>query len=99
MTSRKADIPLNSRLTAYVTREQGAAELQVSPSTWDEMVECGQLPPPLRLGRYGTILRWRWVAVDNRLSKEDTDHHLSGAEPYFREQAGGTTKDIERDAA
>ena len=33
MTARKADIRLNSRLTAYVSRESGAAELQVSPST------------------------------------------------------------------
>lgn len=99
MTSRKADIPLNSRLTAYVSREQGSAELQVSPSTWDEMVECGQIPPPHRLGRFGTILRWRWMDVDKRLSKEDTDHHVNTEEPYFREQAGGTTKDIKRDAA
>jgi hypothetical protein len=37
MTTRKADIPLASRLTAYGTHEGGAAELQVSPSTWDEM--------------------------------------------------------------
>lgn len=100
MTSRKADIPLNSRLTAYITREQGAAELQVSPSTWDEMVECGQLPPPLRLGRYGTILRWRWADVDKRLCKDDTGlHHVGDEQPFFRERAGGTTKDIKRDAA
>ena len=37
MTTRKANIPLTSRLTAYVTHEGGAAELQVSPSTWDQM--------------------------------------------------------------
>ena len=35
MTARKADIPVTSRLTAYGTHEGGAAELQVSPSTWD----------------------------------------------------------------
>ena len=67
MTTRKADIPLTSRLTAYVTREEGAAELRVSPSTWDEMVECGQIPPPRRLGRSGNILRWRWADVDKHL--------------------------------
>ena len=44
MTARKTDIVLSARLTAYVTREEGAAELRVSPSTWDEMVECGQVP-------------------------------------------------------
>lgn len=50
MTVRKSDIPLNSRLTAFVSRETGAAELQVSPSTWDAMEECGQLPKPYLLG-------------------------------------------------
>jgi hypothetical protein len=99
MTSRKADIPLNSRLTAYVTRERGAAELQVSPSTWDEMEDCGQIPPPLRLGRFGTILRWRWANVDKCLCKDDTDHNVSDEGPYFVERAGGTTKNIKRAAA
>jgi predicted DNA-binding transcriptional regulator AlpA len=61
MTTRKADIALTSRLTAYVTREEGAAELRISPSTWDELVEAGQIPKPVRLGRLGTILRWRWA--------------------------------------
>ena len=37
MTTRKADIRLTSRLTAYVIHEGGAAELQVSPSTCDEL--------------------------------------------------------------
>ena len=55
MATRKTDIALSPRLTAYITREEGAAELRVSPSTWDEMVECGQLPKAIRLGRMGTI--------------------------------------------
>jgi hypothetical protein len=63
MTARKADIVLSPRLTAYVTREEGAAELRISPSTWDELVETGQIPKPVRLGRLGTILRWRWADV------------------------------------
>jgi predicted DNA-binding transcriptional regulator AlpA len=97
MTARKADIPLTFRLTAYVTREQGAAELQVSPSTWDDMVACGQLPKPRRLGRMGSILRWRWTDVDNRLRGDDAYH--ADPEPFFREQAHGTTKDRKREAA
>ena len=94
MTTRKADIPLTSRLTAYVTREEGAAELRVSPSTWDEMVECGQLPRPIRLGRMGTILRWRWADVDRSLRGEDADP----PEPYFRGSGNGTAKDGKRNA-
>ena len=91
MTSRKSDIPLNSRLTAYVTREQGAAELSISPSTWDELVDCGQLPKPIKLGR---MLRWRWADVDNQLRGED--RHCPDQEPYFREQSNGTQKDCRR---
>jgi predicted DNA-binding transcriptional regulator AlpA len=95
MTTRKADIPLTSRLTAYVTREEGAAELRVSPSTWDEMVECGQLPKPIRLGRMGTIHRWRWADVDRALRGDDPEP----LEPYFRGLKNGTAKDRKRETA
>jgi predicted DNA-binding transcriptional regulator AlpA len=89
MTVRKADIPLNSRRTAYVTREQGAAELQVSPSTWDEMVERNLLPKPHLLGPRRNIPRWCWAEVDEAIRKSgrylDQDD-----EPYFRERESGT---------
>ena len=73
MTARKADIVLPPRLTAYVTREEGAAELRISPSTWDEMVDCGQIPRPIRMGKMGTIKRWRWADVDSRLRRDDAE--------------------------
>jgi predicted DNA-binding transcriptional regulator AlpA len=95
MTTRKADIGLSPRLTAYVTREEGAAELRVSPSTWDEMVACGQLPKPIRVGRMGTILRWRWADVDRTLRNDDAD----APEPYFRGPANGAAKSGKRDVA
>jgi predicted DNA-binding transcriptional regulator AlpA len=95
MTARKSDIALSPRLTAYVTREEGAAELRVSPSTWDEMVECGQLPQPILMGRMGTIKRWRWADVDSRLRNDDAP----SPEPYFRGVANGQAKDRKRDAA
>jgi predicted DNA-binding transcriptional regulator AlpA len=96
MTTRKSDIALPPRLTAYVTREEGAAELRISPSTWDELVERGDLPKPIRLGRMGTILRWRWADVDSRLRGDDAD---PPDEPYFRGVGNGTAKDRKRDAA
>jgi predicted DNA-binding transcriptional regulator AlpA len=95
MTARKSDIALPPRLTAYVTREEGAAELRISPSTWDEMVACGQLPRPIRMGRLGTIKRWRWVDVDSHLRGDDAD----APEPFFREPSNGTAKDRKRNAA
>jgi predicted DNA-binding transcriptional regulator AlpA len=101
MTIRKSEIALASRLTAYVTREEGAAELRVSPSTWDEMVDCGQLPKPHRLGRMESILRWRWANVDSRLrGLSGQDDHHADPEPYFRERVRhGTTKERKREAA
>jgi predicted DNA-binding transcriptional regulator AlpA len=95
MTARKADIALTPRLTAYVTREEGAAELRISPSTWDEMVNCGQIPRPIRMGKMGTVKRWRWVDVDSHLRNDDAEL----PEPYFRGSANGTTKDRKRDVA
>jgi predicted DNA-binding transcriptional regulator AlpA len=97
MTARKSDIPLSSRLTAYVSREHGAAELQVSPSTWDDLVECGQIPPPLRLGKMRAILRWRWADVDKHLSQDKASD--SDREAFFRERVNGTAKDGKRHAA
>jgi predicted DNA-binding transcriptional regulator AlpA len=95
MTKRRADIVLSPRLTAYVTREEGAAELRVSPSTWDEMVECGQLPRPVRMGKMGTIKRWRWADIDSSLRNDDAD----SPEPYFRRVGNGPAKDRKRDVA
>jgi predicted DNA-binding transcriptional regulator AlpA len=89
MTVRKADIPLNSRLTAYVTREQCAAELQVSPSTFDEMVDRGLLPKPHLLGPHRNLPRWCWAEVDEAIRK--LGRYLDqDDEPYFRERESGT---------
>jgi predicted DNA-binding transcriptional regulator AlpA len=95
MTVRKSDIALPPRLTAYVTREEGAAELRISPSTWDEMVDCGQIPRPIRMGKMGTVKRWRWADVDSSLRNDDAEL----PEPYFRGSANGTAKDRKRDVA
>ena len=47
MTLRKKDNLLRGdRTPAYVDRETGAADLRVSPDTWDQWVKEGRLPPP-----------------------------------------------------
>jgi predicted DNA-binding transcriptional regulator AlpA len=92
MTTPKAEIKLSSRLTAYVTREEGAAELRVSPSTWDDMVDGGILPKPRMLGRMRNIPRWCWAEVDEAIRNGHAKTYLQPEEPYFREQAGGPTK-------
>jgi hypothetical protein len=98
MTVRKCDIPLNSRLTAFVSRETGAAELQVSPSTWDEMEKCGQLPKPHFLGANKDIKRWLWAEVVARIVGEEIAGEQQ-SEPFFRGLASGTTKERKRETA
>jgi hypothetical protein len=97
---RKTDIRLNSRVTTFVSRESGAAELQVSPSTWDEMERRGQLPKPYLIGPNKDIKRWWWDEVVRTIVGE----RIAGAddqrrEPFFRALASGTTKERKREAA
>jgi hypothetical protein len=99
MTHRKADIRLNSRVTAFVSRDSGAAELQVSPSTWDEMVACGQLPKPYLLGPNKDIKRWLWVDVVKRIVGEEIGDDHQEREPFFRGLTGGTTTERKREVA
>ncbi|WP_315797653.1 hypothetical protein [Bradyrhizobium sp. SZCCHNRI3043] len=68
MTVRKADNLLRGdRTPAYVDRETGAAELLISPDTWDQWVKEGRLPRPCDTFPSGTP-RWRWEDVDRKLA-------------------------------
>jgi hypothetical protein len=67
MTTPKSDLPLPARTPAYVDREVGAAELRISPETWDKWVKAGLLPPPAP-GFPESTPRWRWEDVDGKLS-------------------------------
>jgi hypothetical protein len=97
MTTRKANIQLASRLTAYVTREEGAAELRISPATWDDMAACGLLPKPYLVGPNKDMKRWRWCEVDDRIAGED--RQADREEPFFRGLANGPKKERGRDSA
>jgi hypothetical protein len=85
MTVRKASLPLPPRTPAYVSREVGAAELCVSPETWDRMVAAGELPKADK--RFlGTMPRWEWAAVqvhlrgDNERATMQEDVYVRGAD-------------------
>jgi hypothetical protein len=67
LTIRKGDLPLPTRTPAYVSREVGAAELLISPQTWDRWVEDGILPQPAP-GFPSSTPRWRWADVDRKLA-------------------------------
>jgi hypothetical protein len=64
--------PRGERPAAYVSREGGAAELGISPETWDRWVEAGTLPAKSP-GFPEKSPRWRWADVDRKLSGEATE--------------------------
>ena len=94
MTVRKTDNLLRGdRTPAYVGREIGAAELQISPDTWDQWVKEGRLPPPSDAFPSGTA-RWRWEDVDRKLSGykvADTGAAMRGLRTLARRRESGVT--------
>lgn len=89
MTARKTENLLRGdRTPAYVGRETGAAELQISPDTWDQWVKDGRLPPPCDTFPSGTP-RWRWADVDRKLSGQtvsSSDAAVAGAANFAKKK-------------
>jgi len=106
MTVPKRDLaPRGERPPAYVSREVGAAELGVSPETWDRWVQNGTLPPRAP-GFPENSPRWRWADVDRKLSGRVNggtapEKPKPSADPYLAGLANihGKKKDRERAAA
>jgi hypothetical protein len=68
VTTRKRNlVPRGDRPPAFVDRETGAAELRISPETWDRWVAEGTLPASAPGFPEGSP-RWRWEDVDKRLT-------------------------------
>ena len=91
MTTRKDKLALTSRLTAFVTKEEGAAELRISPSTWDDMVKQQQLPKPYLVGPNKDLPRWRWCEVENSIVGDVIGGDQQEREPFFRSLSSGKT--------
>lgn len=72
MTTRKDDTSLKPRPPSYVCRETGAAELEISPDTWDQYERDGRLPARAP-GFPSSTPRWRWRDVDAKLSGKTAD--------------------------
>lgn len=97
MTTLKRDLTLPARPRSYMSREEGAAELGISPDTWDRWVGDGRLPKPAP-GFPESTPRWRWVDVDRKLAGKvdnDADAFVSAAANFRR----GTKKAPERETA
>lgn len=89
MTKRKSELRLPARTPAYVCQEVGAAELGISPQTWNEWVRQGVLPPPHPGFPRGTR-RWSW---------QEVQAHLAGQSPIAIKPAIATVEDFVARAA
>ena len=97
--------PRGERPPAFVSRETGAAELGVSPETWNRWVQNGTLPPKAP-GFPENSPRWRWADVDRKLSGKSNEETASekpkpSVDPYITGLANihGKKKGRERTVA
>lgn len=76
----RARVILGDRPPSYVSKATLAAELDVSETTVDSLVQRGVLPRPIRL--HGNV-RWCWAQVDASLvataAQPEADPFLEGA--------------------
>lgn len=97
---RKRDLFLPVRTPRYVSREVGAAELCISPDTWDDWVERGLLPKPRRCGPSGFTVRWKWDEVEAAMDAVAEDRQQSEPVSDFAERfRHAAKKDKRRGAA
>jgi predicted DNA-binding transcriptional regulator AlpA len=71
----KSSAIFGRRPPSFVSKATLAAELDMSESTVDSLVQRGLLPKPFKCG--GSV-RWRWADVSAKLSTE-----MSGGEDQF----------------
>jgi len=96
VTIRKSENRME-RTPQFICRETGAAELEISPATWDRWVEDGRLPPPAP-GFPESTPRWRWLDVEQRMSGKPVESQ----DPYVvavTRLPHGEKKDRRRDVA
>ena len=95
MSTRKADLLLPARTPAFVSREVGAAELCISPDTWDRMVDRQELPPAAIVSG---MPRWKWEAVEAWLSGKQ-DYAKVPENPLLAALTNGKTQKRRNDRA
>jgi hypothetical protein len=89
--AKPRDFVLPARTPVFVNRETGAAELCMSPATWDAYVREGKLPKPTLWA--GKNPRWLWSDVmlfltgrSVELTPSSTETAISKPrEPFFAE--------------
>jgi predicted DNA-binding transcriptional regulator AlpA len=79
-TRRRASLLPPSLPPRLLSREQAAEYCGVSPTYFDEVVDDGRMPKPVRLGRR---VLWDLRKIDLALDKLDTDN--AADDPYARQ--------------
>ncbi|GGD30881.1 helix-turn-helix transcriptional regulator [Sinisalibacter lacisalsi] len=69
---------LGDRPPSYVSKATLAAELDISETTVDTLVQRGVLPKPVKVG--GSV-RWSWAQVDASLAAANT---APEADPFMK---------------
>jgi hypothetical protein len=97
-TPKKHLIVRGDRPPAYVSRETGAAELCISPETWDRWAVEDKLPRAAAGSPPGSP-RWRWEDVDRKISGRG--EMIAPANAYLAgiERIRGPKKESRREAA
>jgi hypothetical protein len=95
MSTRKADLLLPARTPTFVSREVGAAELCISPDTWDRMVDRKELPSPTIVSG---MPRWKWESVEAWLSGK-RDYATVPENPLLAALTNGKTQKRRNDRA
>ena len=95
MSTRKADLHLPTRTPTFVSREVGAAELCISPDTWDRMVDRKELPLPVIVSG---MPRWKWEVVEAWLSGKQ-DYAKVPENPLLAALTNGKTQKRRNDRA
>jgi predicted DNA-binding transcriptional regulator AlpA len=68
-------------IPAFISRKRAAAELDMSPDTFDEYVRKGVLPPPKRRGK---LTRWKWAEIAEALEGGNLSIVQSADDEYDR---------------
>jgi predicted DNA-binding transcriptional regulator AlpA len=68
-------------IRAYLSRTSLAEQLDVAPSTVDELVKRGVLPRPIKLS--SGCVRWSWARVEAALASLAFPTETEPADPYI----------------
>ena len=68
-------------VAAYISRSTLAEQLEIAPSTVDDLVRRGVLPKPLKLS--SGVVRWEWKSVEAALASLGAPTQTEPSDPFM----------------